>query len=66
MMRSTFQAMLLASAAIAVKIEAETEIEVESQATYGMTLTQLHTPQPAAIAFPNDLTVGGGSVLPPV
>ena len=65
MMRSTFQAMLLSAAAIAVKIEAETE--VESQATYGMTITgSLPIPKPDAIVFPTNLTVGGGSVLPPV
>jgi len=62
MMRSTFQAMLL-SAAIAI----EAETEVESQATYGMTITgSLPIPKPDAIVFPTNLTVGGGSVLPPV
>ena len=62
MMRSTFQAMLL-SAAIAI----EAETEVESQAAYGMTITgSLRTPMPDVIVFPTNLTVGGGSVLPPV
>jgi hypothetical protein len=54
---------MLLSAAIAI----EAETEVESQATYGMTITgSLPIPKPDAIVFPTNLTVGGGSVLPPV
>ena len=71
MMKQTFKALVLASVCHAIEAEAETEIEaMNNVAFYGMNFNGVTIPSPkvalGTIAFPTNLTVGGGSVPPPV
>ena len=69
MMKQTFKALVLASVCHAIEAEAETEIEaMNNVAFYGMNFNGVTIPSPkiGTNAFPTNLTVGGGSIPPPV
>jgi hypothetical protein len=67
MMKQTFQALVLASVCHAIEAETENEA-MNNVAFYGMNFNGVTIPSPkiGTNAFPTNLTVGGGSVPPPV